>query len=49
MPDHETIVTGGGSSAGLIAGIVIALLVVFGLFFFVNVPAVSVDVTPDGQ
>ena len=36
MPDHETIVTGGGSSAGLIAGIVIALLVVFGLFFFVN-------------
>lgn len=53
--------TGGGSgSAGIIAGIVIVALVVLGFFLFVNnnggtrtvdvdVPAVSVDVQPDGQ
>lgn len=53
--------TRGGSGAGIIAGIVIvALLVVAFLVFFnngtggsgsvdVDVPAVNVDVVPDGQ
>jgi hypothetical protein len=53
--------TGGGNSMGFIAGIVIVALVVIGFFLFVNnngggsrtvdvdVPAVTVDVTPDGQ
>jgi hypothetical protein len=61
MADRETIIeTGGGGGAGIIAGVVIVALVVLGFFLFVNnnggsrtvdvdVPAVSVDVTPDGQ
>jgi hypothetical protein len=52
---------GGGGSAGIIAGIIIVALVVVGFFLFVNnnggssgtvdvdVPAVNVDVQPDGQ
>jgi hypothetical protein len=60
--DTETvIVERDGSSAGIIAGIVIVALVVLGFFLFFNgnnsgggtldvdVPAVSVNVTPDGQ
>jgi hypothetical protein len=62
MADRETIIeTGGGSSAGLIAGVIFAVVVVLGILWFINtkgggsrtvdvdVPAVSVDVTPDGQ
>lgn len=51
---------GGGSGAGIIAGIVLVLAVVAGILFFANmnggsgtvdvdVPAVNVDVVPDGQ
>jgi hypothetical protein len=52
---------GGGSSVALIAGIVFAVVVVLGILWYLNnsgggsgtvdvdVPAVSVDVTPDGQ
>jgi hypothetical protein len=60
--DTETVIVDrGGSSAGIIAGIVIVALVVLGFFLFFNgnqsgggtidvdVPAVSVDVVPDGQ
>lgn len=63
--DTETVIVdggrGGGSAAGLIAGIVIALLVIGGLIWYFNghagtggtvdvdVPAVSINVTPDGQ
>ena len=60
--DTETVIVDrGGSSAGIIAGIVIVALVVLGFFLFFNgsqsgggtidvdVPAVSVTVTPDGQ
>jgi hypothetical protein len=61
MADRETIVTTGGGSAGLIAGIVIVAVLVIAFFVFFNngnagsgtvdidVPAVSVDVVPDGQ
>ena len=61
MADRETIIDTGGSGggAGIIAGIVIVALVVLGFFLFVNnggtrtvdvdVPAVTVDVTPDYQ
>ena len=53
--------TGGGSSAAVIAGIVFAIVVVIGVVWFLNndgsgsrtvdvdVPAVTVDVKPDGQ
>ena len=58
---ETVIVDRGGSAAGIIAGIVIVALVVLGFFLFFNgnksgggtldvdVPAVSVNVTPDGQ
>ena len=64
MVERETVVVDrGGSSTGVIVGIVVvlALLVVGYLVFFngngagtggtvdVDVPAVSVDVVPDGQ
>jgi hypothetical protein len=61
MADRETIIeTGGGSGAGIIGGIVVVALLVLGFFLFVNnnggggtvdvdVPAVTVDVQPDGQ
>lgn len=61
MADRETIIeTGGGMGTGVIAGIVIVALLVLGYFLFVNhngggrtvdvdVPAVSVNVQPDGQ
>ncbi len=51
----------GGGVVGVIAGIVCVLLVVFGVMLFLNntgggsgtvdidVPAVNVDVVPDGQ
>ena len=51
----------GGSAIGVIAGIAFVLLVVFGVLLFLNnngggsgtvdvdVPAVNVDVVPDGQ
>ena len=53
--------TGDGGAAGIVAGLVLVALVVVGLFFFfsmnrsgsqtidIDVPAVTVDVTPDGQ
>lgn len=58
---ETVIVDRGGSGAGIIAGVVIVALVVLGFFLFFNgnqsgggtidvdVPAVSVNVTPDGQ
>lgn len=51
----------GGGVTGVIAGIVFVLLIVFGVILFLNnngggsgsvdvdVPAVNVDVVPDGQ
>ena len=63
--DHETVIVdsgGGGSAAGIIAGIVAVVLIVLGFLWFFNgsnrgaggtidvdVPAVSVNVQPDGQ
>ena len=53
--------TGGGSGPAMIAGIIFAVVVVLGVLWFLNnnggssgtvdvdVPAVSVDVKPDGQ
>jgi hypothetical protein len=53
--------TGDGGAAGIVAGLLIVALIVVGLFFFfgmnnsgrqtidLDVPAVTVDVTPDGQ
>lgn len=53
--------TGDGGAAGLVAGLLVVALVVVGFFFFtgmnrggastidIDVPAVTVDVTPDGQ
>lgn len=53
--------TGGGSSVALIAGIIFAVVLVLGFLWFINnngggsrtvdvdVPAVTVDVKPDGQ
>lgn len=53
--------SGGGGAVGVIAGIAFVLLVVFGILLFLNnngggsgsvdvdVPAVNVDVVPDGQ
>ena len=53
--------TGGGSSVAIIAGIIFAVVVVLGFLWFINnngggsrtvdvdVPAVTVDVKPDGQ
>ena len=53
--------TGDGGAAGLVAGLLIVALIVVGLFFYfgslnsgsqtidLDVPAVTVNVTPDGQ
>ena len=53
--------TGDGGAAGIVAGLLIVALVVVGLFFFlgvnnsgrptidIDVPAVTANVTPDGQ
>lgn len=53
--------TRGGSGPAMIAGIIFAVVVVLGVLWFLNnngggsrtvdvdVPAVTVDVTPDGQ
>jgi hypothetical protein len=53
--------TGDGGAAGIVAGLLIVALLVVGFFFFfgmnrsgsqtvdLDVPAVTVDVTPDGQ
>jgi hypothetical protein len=61
MADRETIIdTGGGGGAGaIIAGILIVAVLVIAFFVFFNnggsrtvdvdVPAVTVDVAPDGQ
>lgn len=61
MADRETIVTSGGGAGGVLAGIlIVALVVVVAYFVFFNgnsgsrtvdvdVPAVKVDVVPDGQ
>lgn len=58
---ETTIVETGNSGAGIIAGVVFAAIVVLGVLWFINnngggsgtvdvdVPAVSVDVVPDGQ
>jgi hypothetical protein len=59
--NETVIVDSGGRSAGIIAGIAIVVLIVLGFFLFFNgnnggggtidvdVPAVTVDVQPDGQ
>lgn len=61
MVDRETIIeTGDGGAAGIVAGLVIVALVVVGFLFFfgtgggsqtidLDVPAVTVNVAPDGQ
>ena len=53
--------TGDGGAAGVVAGLLLVALLVVGFFFFmsmnrsgpqtidIDVPAVTVDVTPDGQ
>ena len=53
--------TGDGGAAGIVAGLLIVALIVVGLFFYfgtnnsgsqtidLDVRAVTVDVTPDGQ
>lgn len=53
--------TGDGGAAGIVAGLLIVALLVVGFFFFfsnnrsgsqtidIDVPAVTVDVKPDGQ
>ena len=53
--------TGDGGAGGIVAGLLIVALLVVGFFFFfgtnnsgrqtidIDVPAVTVDVTPDGQ
>jgi hypothetical protein len=53
--------TGDGGAAGVVAGLLIVALIVVGLFFFfgmnrpgsktidLDVPAVTVTVTPDGK
>ncbi|MDB5542656.1 MAG: hypothetical protein JWQ89_4383 [Devosia sp.] len=61
MADRETIIDNRGSGVGIIAGIVLVAVLVIGFFVFFNnngggsrtvdvdVPAVTVDVKPDGQ
>jgi len=61
MADRETIVTSGSGSGGVIAGILVVVLAVIVAYFVffngnggsrtvdVDVPAVKVDVVPDGQ
>jgi hypothetical protein len=53
--------TGDGGAAGIVAGLLLVALIVVGFFFFfsvnnsgrqtidIDVPAVAVDVAPDGQ
>jgi hypothetical protein len=53
--------TGDGGAAGVVAGLLIVALIVVGFFFYfgmnrsgsqtvdIDVPAVTVDVAPDGQ
>jgi hypothetical protein len=53
--------TGDGGAAGIVAGLLVVALVVVGMFFFfsmgnsgsqtidLDIPAVTVDVTPDGH
>ena len=53
--------SGDGGAAGIVAGLLIVALIVVGIFFFfgtnnsgsktidLDVPAVTVNVTPDGQ
>jgi hypothetical protein len=53
--------TGDGGAAGIVAGLIVVALVVVGLLFYfgmngggsqtidLDIPAVTVDVTPDGQ
>lgn len=53
--------TGDGGAAGIIAGVLLVAIIAVGAFFFlttntnrgqtidIDVPAVSVDVVPDGQ
>jgi hypothetical protein len=53
--------TGDGGAAGIIAGLIVVALIVIGFFFYfgvngggsqtidLDVPAVTIDVTPDGQ
>ena len=53
--------TGDGGAAGIVAGLLVVALVVVGFFFYfgtmnggsqtidIDVPAVTVGVTPDGQ
>lgn len=53
--------TGDGGAAGIVAGLLLVALIVVGFFFFfgmnrsgsqtvdIDVPAVTIDVTPDGQ
>lgn len=53
--------TGDGGAAGIVAGLLVVALLVVGFFFFfgmnhsgsqtidLDVPAVTVNVTPDGQ
>lgn len=60
IQEHETHIVEDGGSSGVIAGVVIVALLVLAFFLFFNwsggsgtvdldVPAVSVDVNPDGQ
>ena len=60
MVDRETIVEAGdGGAAGIVAGLLVVALIVFGLVFFasakhsqtidLDVPAVTVNVAPGGQ
>lgn len=62
MVDREPYIEAGdGGVAGIVAGLLIAALIVVGLFLFtgtnrlgsqtidLDVPAVTVNVTPDGQ
>ena len=53
--------TGDGGAAGIVAGLLVVALLVVGFFFYsginksgsqsidIDVPAITVDVTPDGQ
>lgn len=61
MADRETIIeTGDGGAAAIVAGLLVVALLVVGFFFYfgingssktidIDVPKVTVDVTPDGQ
>ncbi|MEO6395819.1 MAG: hypothetical protein ABIO40_07905 [Devosia sp.] len=61
MADRETIIeTGDGGAAAVVAGFMVVAMLVVGFFVFfgagggsraidIDVPRVTVDVTPDGQ